>query len=431
MTAPALRALLLALTRKISLAFLANTLLLTLVQAGDSVSDTLPTEENKIFSISGFGTLGVVHSSEDKADFTSTFYKPDGPGFSHNWSADVDSLVGVQLNADFTPQLSAVVQLISEQNYDGTYEPHVEWAHVKYRFTPDFSVSLGREVLPDFLASSYRKVNYANPWVRPPIEVYRLLPTTTNDGVHLSYRMHFGEITNTVRATYGSSSRKSPAGGEDRARNQWGIFNTAEYGPWQLHLGHHRNKLDSEGLRPVFDTFRLFGPEGVALAEKYDCDGKTYGITTVGASYDPGNWFLMSEFGRVNSHCFIGALSGWYVSSGYRFGKFTPYIVYAESNVHSNTSESGLNTSSLPPFLVGPASQLNGLLSYLIASAPAQQTVSIGGRWDVMKNTAIKVQVDHTELDNGSVGPLIMNAQPDFVPGGHFTLFSVSLDFLF
>lgn len=29
-----------------------------------------------MFSFSGFGTVGVVHSSEDKADFTASFFNP-------------------------------------------------------------------------------------------------------------------------------------------------------------------------------------------------------------------------------------------------------------------------------------------------------------------------------------------------------------------
>jgi len=44
-----------------------------------------------MFSFSGFGTVGVVHSSEDKADFTSSFFRPNGAGYSRSWSADVDS----------------------------------------------------------------------------------------------------------------------------------------------------------------------------------------------------------------------------------------------------------------------------------------------------------------------------------------------------
>src|ERR1700692_321141 len=82
-----------------------------------------------MFSLSGFGTLGVVHSSEDKADFTSTIFKPNGAGYSHDWSAAVDSLIAAQVTAHFTPQLTAVLQLDAEQNYDNSYRPHVEWAN--------------------------------------------------------------------------------------------------------------------------------------------------------------------------------------------------------------------------------------------------------------------------------------------------------------
>jgi hypothetical protein len=31
-----------------------------------------------MFAFNGFGTLGVVHSSEDQADFTSSFSQPNG-----------------------------------------------------------------------------------------------------------------------------------------------------------------------------------------------------------------------------------------------------------------------------------------------------------------------------------------------------------------
>ena len=111
------------------------TLLAAALYAAGACADDL---EAPLFSFSGFGTLGVVHSSEDQADFTSSIFKPDGAGYSHAWSADVDSLIGGQVTASFTPKLSAVLQVIAEQNYDDTYQPHVEWANIQYQFTPEF-----------------------------------------------------------------------------------------------------------------------------------------------------------------------------------------------------------------------------------------------------------------------------------------------------
>ena len=40
----------------------------------------------------------------------------NGAGYTHRWSADVDSLIGAQLTATFSPQICAVVQLVSEQS---------------------------------------------------------------------------------------------------------------------------------------------------------------------------------------------------------------------------------------------------------------------------------------------------------------------------
>src|ERR1700684_422544 len=108
-------------------------------------ADTVPDSGSSVFSFSGFGTVGETHSSEDKADFTASIFQPNGAGHTRIWSPEVDSLIG--------GQLSAVVQVIAQQNYDGTYRPHVEWANVKYQFTPDLSARIGRVELPTFLFS--------------------------------------------------------------------------------------------------------------------------------------------------------------------------------------------------------------------------------------------------------------------------------------
>ena len=169
------------------IALLAVALYAAGARAGDS--------DAPMFSFGGFGTLGVVHSSEDKADFTSSIFKPNGAGHSHTWSSDVDSRFGVQVTASLTPRLSAVLQVIAEQNYDNTYKPQVEWANIKYQFAPDFSIRIGRSILPAFLLTESRKVGYSYPWVRPPDAVYALMPVTSNDGADVSYRRHFGAVT--------------------------------------------------------------------------------------------------------------------------------------------------------------------------------------------------------------------------------------------
>lgn len=386
--------------------------------------------DTSIFSLSSFGTVGIVHSSEKKADFTSTIFKPNGAGHSRNWSADVDSLIGAQMIATFTPQLSAVVQVISEQRYDNSYRPFVEWANIKYQFTPDFSARIGRTVLPAFLLSDTRKVGYTLPWVRPPMEVYSLIPITSSDGVDLSYRFHIDEITNTVQGNYGQHDSRQPGGGKAIARDLWGITNTTEFGALTTRMTYMKTDLTVEQFNSLFDAFREFGAEGEAIADHYDSDSTPAGFFGVGASYDPGDWFIMSEWGRLSSHSAIGRTSAWYVSGGYRVDAFTPFITYARSKTESDTSASGLTVSSLPPAFAEAAVGLNGALNAILGSSEGLQTLSLGVRWDFTKNMDAKLQYDHTRFKGNSVGPLI-NAQPDFESGGSYSVISLAVDFVF
>jgi hypothetical protein len=392
--------------------------------SADQDSDT------QIFSFSGFGTLGEVHSSQNKADFTASIFQPNGAGHTHSWSTDVDSLIGGQLSANIAPKLSAVVQVIAEQNYDGSYNPHVEWANIRYQVTPDFSIRLGRAELPTFLFSDTRKVGYTYPWVRPPIEVYGLLPITASDGVHLSARLHVGDVTDTVQSSYVQSDTQQPNNnGVAIARDSFNLSNTAEYESLTFRLSYQHARLTIASLDAFLDNFRMFGPQGVAIAERYNSDSKPVVTEVIGASYDPGRWFVTSEWSHAYFDSFLGARTAWYATGGYRARKFTPYLTYSETTAASN-SDRGLMLAGLPPALAGFAAGLNAGLNTILESIPTQNTVSVGVRWDFLKNIDLKLQVDHTRLGADSSGTLI-NLQPGFLPGSTVNLFSATIDMVF
>lgn len=388
-----------------------------------------------VFSFSGFGTAGLVHSSESKADFVATDLQNKGAGASSRWSPYVDSRLGVQLDARFSSDLTGVVQVISEQQYDGDFTPRIEWANIKYNITPDFSIRAGRVVLPSFLLSDARKVGYASPWVRPPAELYNLIPISNSDGVDLSYRFSLGEAKNTVQFMYGEGKARSPSdGSEITGKNGWGVFNTTEYGKTTFRLTYFRTKLTSPASKEIEEQARAFSaltgdPTAAELADKYGQTNKPADIMAVGASYEGDRWFLMGEYGRILTHSAYGDREGGYLSSGYRFGKFTPYVTYAFADVRSNTSDPGLPLTGNPfvdPSIIELNSELNGLLG----SAPRQKTYSAGMRWDAYKNVAVKFQFDHSRLHDNSFG-LLNNRQPGYTRGGIYNLFSVSVDFLF
>jgi hypothetical protein len=95
----------------------------------DTVSgDTAIVPPQSMFTFGAFGTVGVVHSDQPLADFTSSHVENVGAGYTRTWSAAVDSLIGAQVDARLTSQLSAELQVISQQNADSSFSPHVEWA---------------------------------------------------------------------------------------------------------------------------------------------------------------------------------------------------------------------------------------------------------------------------------------------------------------
>jgi hypothetical protein len=399
-----------------------------LVAAGARAADG----DARMFSFGGFGTLGVVHSSETQADFIANVLKPNGAGYTHDWSAAVDSLIAAQATARVTPRLSAVLQVVSEQNYDNTYKPHVEWANVRYQFTPDFSVRAGRTVLPVFLLSDTRKVGYTYPWVRPPIEIYGLSPLTNSDGLEVSYRLHVGELTATLQANLGIgtySFNLTNGNGVVDTRHGRAITIATEYGVLTTNITYRTGRVTIPSVQPLIDAFRQFGPQGVAIAGKYNFSDSPNTTLGVGASYDPGHWFMMAEWGRADSDTTAGRRTGWYVSGGYRIGKFTPYVTYAQAKA-DQLSDPGLTVSALPSFLAGPAMGLNAALNSILHTNPDQNTVSVGARWDFMKNVDLKLQFDHTRIGAGSSGVLI-NTQPGFQLGGKVNLFSATIDFVF
>jgi hypothetical protein len=128
-------------------------------------------------------------------------------------------------------------------------------------------------------------------------------------------------------------------------------------------------------------------------------------------------------------HSALGASTAWYGSGGYRLAKFTPYLIYGAVRADSKTSDPGLNVTALPPFLMGPATGLNAALNGILGAIAVQKTLSVGTRWDLVRNADLKLQFDHTRLGAGSPG-VLSNLQPGFKPGGTVNLLSITIDFV-
>jgi hypothetical protein len=348
-----------------------------------------------VFSFNGFGTLGAVYSSEDQAIFTGPGFKARGAGYGDQISMDVDSRLGVQAIAKLSERLTGTVQLVAEQDSHGTYAPQIEWANLKYSFTPDFDVRVGRTAMPSYLFSDTRKVGYAITWERAPTEVYNLLPITNSDGIDMSYKLHIGSATNTIQAIYGENIQDVGGGLTIKSKDVWGLFNTLEIGDLTAKVTYQEQEL-------YFNSYKnsLFPPAPVKFM-------------ALGANYDTGNWFVGGEWAKrkIAGNFIGGVIKAWYVSGGARIGSLTPYAIVAESKPEE------------APFF---------------GYSTEQRSYAVGARWDFMRNFNLKAEYQLLDLPGDSQGMLIIPSDPmtqipvtDYQPGGSVNLISVSINFVF
>ena len=350
--------------------------------------------DQPMFTFGGFGSLGVSHSSMHLGDYTLDSTMPKGAGLSEDWSTGNDSRIAGHLAAKFTPKVSAVLQVDSEYHTGNSYQPEVELASVKYAFIPDAYIRVGRIALPTFLDSDNRDVGYTYAWIHPPLELYRQLAIAHSDGVDAMYRVDIGDVGNTIKAIIYGENTIERSTSKSISKDMWGIFDTIEYGPTITHIGYQERLSDSENLQT-----------GVTGAWVRNSD------LSVGVQYDPGNWFAMSEWIQRKS---TTKLSAMYVSAGYRVKKFTPYLTYSQNS-------QGSFLPGLPP----PSS------SSIRLANRAQSTVSLGLRWDFMKNTDFKLQYDQVKLSDNSNGFLANVPANVSLYGAKFHVISAVVDFVF
>jgi hypothetical protein len=379
------------------------------------------------WKFSGFGTVGIVHSSEKNADFTARQAEPDGAGHTRSIDLFADSKLGAQLDATLNPQWSGSVQVLSEYLGDGTFDPEVSSAFVKWQPATGIALRAGRMPYSAFLVSDYHDIGYSQTWVRPPREIY-MLSFRHFDGVDATWRTNVGDVALRVQALAGRSTDTLSAG-KLTGKGLASLNVTADLGEDSIRLSYlHLDELSyaNPGLLGAAQLVGAGVPAGAlgagspalpadpSAAAAFNPMNKPIGYATFGYSHDSGTWFVTSEFGHITAWGPTGTSNEFYLTGGSRFGSFTPYATFADYR-------HGRKPASTSPVLAGAITAVN---------ASQEKSFSLGTRWDFTKSADLKIQVDHAINASGSHG-FLSNEQPDFVPGKSYNVYSAAVDFVF
>jgi hypothetical protein len=207
-----------------------------------------------------------------------------------------------------------------------------------------------------------------------------------------------------------------------------------------LRAGLSRSQFESVSpqLQPLLSRLNQLGtlpvPEvasqATALSTRLDYANTAVTYATLGANYELQEWVWSAEYVHVTGGP-TSKINGGYASMGRRFGPVTLF------GIASGASGSGAFMSvptwgaELAPVLgAALARQAQTLGTYAANAANEsidQRTVSLGARWDIQSQLALKFQFDHTWIGaNG--GALWANSTPS---AGHANIASVLLDFVF
>lgn len=355
-------------------------------------------------TLSGFGTLGLVHSDNSEAEFLRDIGQPKGAG--EGWSARVDSLLGAQLGWRFDPRWDLVVQGISRYHDSGNYRPELSWAFVRYRPDPVLQLRAGRLGWDVFQLADSRYVGYAYPWARPPVDQFGMLQLTHIDGADVTFKQPLGSDLVLLKLYAGSSDSRihvvDDLIADFDADAVYGGHLDYEHGPWRLRTSYTEVRSDVDYAGSIvneIDSLQVPGLDGEREIERA-LGFSRLRLFSLGALYDSGPLQVQAMWNRSRTARHHGRIDSALLSVGYRVGQVTPYVAHSRAM-----------TSSTNPDVTDID----------------QRTWTFGTRFDVARDIALKVQLDR--IDTRRPG-FLWRGDSDW-EGGWSSIFSLGLDFIF
>ena len=377
----------------------------------------------KALSLHGFGTLGLTRSNQDSAQFVRDLSQPLGAG--QQWSARVDSLLGLQANVVLGPNTEAVLQAVSRYHGNQTWQPELTWAFLRHEVSPDFALRGGRLGTEFFMLGDSRLVGYSSLSVRPPPDFYGSLVFSYIDGVDASATWPVAQGLLKAKVFAGRSPEVSPFSPgivwDHKGSRLIGGYVDYLNGPWQLRLSHAEVRFANETPTDVLlqaNGDPLAGMPYLALVPEMAMADKKARFRSLGLVYDDGplNVQLMLNKIQHQSPAYADAAAA-YGLVAYRWDRFTPYV---------GVSRSRSDRETLPS---SPIPGVDAITQSLVQQSYTDQTTyTLGTRWDWQKNLALKAQVDWVRGQPDSLF-LFKATQPDWT--GRMTVFSLALDFVF
>ncbi|MDO6544528.1 hypothetical protein [Photobacterium sanguinicancri] len=369
------------------------------------------------FQFDGFASLNL-QVANNKAGYV---------GATDKLNLDEGSLFGLQTVFTVNDSTQATVQLVSRGTELENWKPQIEWAFISHEFTPNLKGRAGKLRLPLFMLSDYLEVGYAQLGVRVPNEVYGNVVATSFTGADMLYDIELDDSSIQLQGFAGShnlSSDKTKFRAQTTFDQIYGGVVSWTNDTVTLRSSYAQAKVTSQ------DNWTL-GGKPLAATTFNDDPAKFYGI---GARFDGENLFVMSEVTRTETQGFYPDADAAYVTAGYRIESVTPYFTVSHLKTKDNDDRKKASAQAVANSMKNPK---DPAAAYLAGSTQLQQAVldmqrtsySVGARWDVYTNMALKADMTYVTNFGDTNGGLAGAAKDQSIDDT--MVYTVKLDVVF
>lgn len=362
------------------------------------------------FSYSAFGTIGAAVSDRDYR--YQRFIDSDG-GFKR------DSVLGAQVDAQFTPELSATVQVkvAPSMRNDEHWDLSASWAFASWRPNNDWLLRAGKLRIPVYLSSENMDVGQSYDFARLPTEMYSIAPTTDVTGLYITrnWTLPASELTVDVYSGQAKvwirvASRDTGVGFYDYKTHVSGSVLTWRADDTMLRFGwHHAGTKSIDGPQNPQRLGYVSPMPGVGFYNiSADTSRISNDILTIGLDQRlPDNWRVMLEMERNFQHkTDLGAnTAGGYIALLKTLDRWTPYVAVSKLKTIGAPARlrEALNQVSVPAY-VPFADQINAGQRQLVDGIPFydQHSLAIGTSYAITPHSKVKAELLHTWVKKGS-----------------------------
>lgn len=372
-------------------------------------------------SLHGFGTLGLTYQDDENIIYRNNWRSDSGS--SGDISLQNDSKFGLQLDWQIEPSLSFTIQ--GSVDNGGA---NLEWANIKYNITDEFDVKIGQMRFPTAMYSDILKVSYSYDWIRLPEDVYGILPLTSYLGGEFNYQSVYKDFEYRFKL-YAGESKDTMKGSVDvgdydiELKHIFGLNLSFLFDNLEIYTGYTQADISitNDLINSYFDT--LYKRDDLSLSQKnilheYDPRGKDTKYISVGFKYTYDNAYLVGEYIDIDMKNIISDNYAWYVGMGYHFGEITPLITYSRVTGRSNYQTK-----------IGDTQIDRDLAQMAQITLTSQTHITLGLRYDIRENIALKAQYDHIKESSKGRGLSIHKEIP--YEATSIDLFGLSMDFIF